>query len=179
MCTCAQVTSVVQHHDSITGTSKPEVTADLDVRLRASINASTRVLRNAAEGLLLQQQEVEADRSSSSSSSSSSSNSNTITTTNSSTNSSSASTSSASSSGGNGGRIALSNSVELPSGEALPVVGVGDKVFLFNGMVHDRVEPVTVVLVRRCVRTHRCGVCCCCCYYDCGCVCCCCSAACR
>ena len=29
-----KVTAVVQHHDSITGTSKPDVTADLDVRLR-------------------------------------------------------------------------------------------------------------------------------------------------
>lgn len=36
-----KVGAVVQHHDSITGTSKPDVTADLDVRLRAAIAAST------------------------------------------------------------------------------------------------------------------------------------------
>lgn len=41
------VTAVLQHHDSITGTSKQQVTADLDVRLRASIAASTAMLAGA------------------------------------------------------------------------------------------------------------------------------------
>ena len=36
-----KVGAVVQHHNSITGTSKPEVTTDLDARLTAAIAAST------------------------------------------------------------------------------------------------------------------------------------------
>ena len=39
-----KVVGVLQHHDSITGTSKPTVTDNLDVRLHASISASLRVL---------------------------------------------------------------------------------------------------------------------------------------
>lgn len=42
--TARTVTSVLEHHDSITGTSKPDVTTDLDMRLEASIAASKRVL---------------------------------------------------------------------------------------------------------------------------------------
>eukprot|EP00937_MAST-01D_sp_MAST-1D-sp2_P006380 g6380.t1 len=44
------VTSVLQHHDSITGTSKQDVTADLDVRLHASARASARVVAAATIG---------------------------------------------------------------------------------------------------------------------------------
>lgn len=44
------VTSVLQHHDSITGTSNPPTALDLDVRLRRSIQSSTRVLARAILG---------------------------------------------------------------------------------------------------------------------------------
>ena len=45
-----QVTGVVQHHDSITGTSTPDVTANLDVRLRAAIQAGERILGKSTAG---------------------------------------------------------------------------------------------------------------------------------
>jgi hypothetical protein len=38
------VTGVLQHHDNIPGTSAPDAARNLDVRLRASIEASRRVL---------------------------------------------------------------------------------------------------------------------------------------
>lgn len=44
------VTSVLQHHDSITGTSKPDVTSDLDVRLLTSVSASQRIVYAAVAG---------------------------------------------------------------------------------------------------------------------------------
>ena len=47
-----KVTAAVQHHDSITGTSVPRVTADLDTRLRASAAASGRILRGATAAML-------------------------------------------------------------------------------------------------------------------------------
>eukprot|EP00035_Acanthoeca_spectabilis_P014256 m.271234 g.271234 ORF g.271234 m.271234 type:complete len:1102 (+) comp16089_c0_seq11:51-3356(+) len=43
-----KVTSVLQHHDNIPGTSSPEAAVNLDVRLWASLDASGRVLKAAA-----------------------------------------------------------------------------------------------------------------------------------
>ena len=44
MMTARDVTAVLQHHDNIPGTSSPEAALNLDVRLRASIAASTQVM---------------------------------------------------------------------------------------------------------------------------------------
>ena len=43
-----EVTSVLQHHDNIPGTSSPDAALNLDLRLRASLVASDAVLRKAA-----------------------------------------------------------------------------------------------------------------------------------
>lgn len=45
------VTSVLQHHDNIPGSSTPEPAKNLDVRLTASIAASTRVMEKALTGM--------------------------------------------------------------------------------------------------------------------------------
>lgn len=139
-----KVVGVLQHHDSITGTSKPEVTADLDVRLRASIAASTRVLDHALHS---------ADSSF------------TAASTLPDPDSASSTTAVATPSVGAAppilldfGRAASTFKKDVhstPHGGGREEGRIGQTVSLFNGLLHERVgEPVTLTLAAGSDRDH-------------------------